>query len=113
MISLPPLYWYKELSKYAARLWPLVSTALAFTAWMYNLVWILIVGAYTKINALLASVDLANFGNADFSQWQYIGIVNAIFPLTESLALLSFYYTLWGLVIAIRWIKSFIPTVAN
>lgn len=42
-----------------------------------------------------------------------LNIANSFFPVTEALAMFSTLYTFWGVVLTVRWVKSFVPTVAN
>jgi hypothetical protein len=112
-MATPTIYWYSKLAEYAAKIIPFVASALAFWAWFYNIVAVLIVGSLNKIFNYLAAIDLSNYGNVDFSTWYYIGILNAVFPLTETFAMLSGYFVFWGALITLRWVKSFIPTIAN
>lgn len=82
-------------------------------AWGYNIVEMLIVGSLNAIYNQIISLDLSAMASADFAGWVYIGYVNAIFPLSECVALLGAFYTAWLTVILIRWVKSFIPTMSN
>ena len=56
---------------------------------------------------------ISTFGNVSLSSIPGIGYVNAVIPLSEMVALLVTFYSLWLLIILIRWVKSFIPTIAN
>lgn len=112
-MALPTLFWFTKIGDYAARVVPFVATALAFVAWAYNIVEVLIVGTFNAIASKIASLDTSFLTSADFSAFQWVTTLNAVFPLSESLGLLGALFTYKMVIIAIRWLKSFIPTVAN
>lgn len=109
-----PSIWY--LNKTAGMLrWiaPLAGGALSFILFITNVFTILVFGALDAIATALDSLDTSQFGGASFAVIAGIGYVNAIFPLAEILIVLTAYYTAWLIVIGVRWVKSFIPTVSN
>jgi hypothetical protein len=112
-MALPTIFWFTKIGEYSARIIPFVATFLGFMAWCYNIVEILIVGSLNAIYNAIASLDISALGGADFAAWTYIGFVNAIFPLSEALAMLGAFYIAWISIIVLRWVKSFIPTMAN
>ncbi len=112
-MALPTIYWFSKVREVLEKVFPFVTSGLALLAWWYNIVAVALVGALHWIRNALNALDLSAFAPADFSAWPYIGVINAIFPLTESLALLGAYFTVWIAVIVVRWVKSFIPTLAN
>jgi hypothetical protein len=112
-MALPTIYWFSKIIEYVARVVPVVASVLAFFAWAYNIAEMLVIGSLNAIINQIASLDISQLGSADFSAWIWIGYVNALFPLGESIALLGAYYTAWMVVILVRWVKSFIPTMSN
>ena len=108
-----PSIWY--LNKTAGMLrWiaPIAGSGLSFILFVTNVFTILVWGALDAIAEALNTLDLSAFGNAQFTIIQGIGFVNAIFPLGEILIVMTAYYTAWITVISVRWIKSFVPTIA-
>jgi hypothetical protein len=63
--------------------------------------------------ARFAELDLSKLQSADFSSIEMIGAVNAMFPVSEFVFLLTIYSGAWILLILLRWCKSFIPTFSN
>ncbi|MFK5921652.1 MAG: hypothetical protein QM496_05690 [Verrucomicrobiota bacterium] len=54
------------------------------------------------------------FSNLNFSAVAEVsGLVNHFFALSETLAMSLAYFTMFSALLLFRWIKSFIPTVAN
>lgn len=109
----PSIYWLQKAAEILGKIAPIAGTILGFIAWLYNLIEVVIIGTIDFITAKLAEIDTSAFSNANFASLQWIGYLNAVFPLSEYLAILSAYYIAWGVVVLIRWIKSFVPTVAN
>jgi len=112
-MALPSPFWLQDALNKLARVVPFVSTILAFFAWAYSIVEVLIVGVLNLIKNQIASLDLSMLGGANFAEWAWIGYVNALFPLSEAIGILGAYYTAWMSIIILRWIKSFVPTMAN
>ena len=42
-----------------------------------------------------------------------LNVINAVIPLKEGWAMLVAMLALWAIILAVRWIKSFIPTMAG
>ena len=61
----------------------------------------------------LSDGDLGGLQNANFATLDFISYVNAVFPLSEFVGLMTIYGLAWTTLICIRWAKSFIPTIAN
>lgn len=68
------------------------------------------------------TVEIANkiasivFPTLDFSlsAWTtYLPLINTFIPLYEMWSITVFTATFWGIVLTIRWIKSFIPALSN
>lgn len=107
------VYWLLKASEILGKHAKFVATLVAFVAWVYDLIDRLIGAALSGILDLLHGVDLSSFQKAAFTTVENIGLVNGIIPLSETLTVFQAYFTAWGVVVLIRWIKSFIPTVAN
>lgn len=58
------------------------------------------VSAHGSVSGAVAAMEVA-------------GVINSIVPLEEALAWFSALFAFWAIVIAIRWLKSVIPTVSN
>ncbi|MCW1921500.1 hypothetical protein OKA05_02980 [Luteolibacter arcticus] len=112
MIEIPSMFWFNKVKDYAAKLLPLAATVIAFFAWFFNIVALVFVAGVDWITSTLNTIQLAG-GGAEFSVWPMIGLLNAIFPLAETLGILSAYFTFWAVIISVRWVKSFIPTLSN
>jgi hypothetical protein len=112
-MALPSHWWLNQAGQHLRWFGPLAGGAISFILFITNIFTILIWGALDAIKTALEALDTTAFAGASFTIITGIGYVNAIFPLSEILIVLSAYYTAWIIVISVRWIKSFIPTVAN
>lgn len=109
----PSIYWLQMAAQTLAKIVPGVATLLGFIAWLYNIVEIVLVSGIDYLTQKLAEIDTSSFSDANFNSLQWIGYLNAVFPLSEYLGILSAYFTAWGCVVLVRWVKSFFPTIAN
>ena len=112
-MALPTIYWFTKVAEYVARVVPFVSTVLAFFAWSYNIVALAIVGPLSEARLSLEGVAVVNSVAVDWQVYEWIGLVNAVLPLSEGLALLSAYWTFCLSMNLFRWAKSFVPTLSN
>ena len=88
----------------------LVTAITGFIAWLTDIV----IAAMDKItlwigqivNMQWSTVDMSSIGTA-------LGVCNTVFPLVETIAIWTGLYTLWAIVLILRWIKLFIPTMAG
>jgi hypothetical protein len=112
-MALPSIWWLSKAGNALRWINPIATAVITTTLFITNVFTILVFGALDACATALQSVNVSGFGNASFAIIQGIGYVNAIFPLAEILIILTAYYTAWISVISIRWVKSFIPTVAN
>lgn len=112
-MALPTLYWFTKIGDYVARVVPFVASVLAFFAWAYNIVAVLIVAGINAIYEGVMSLDTSFASGASFGGLEWIGYVNAVIPLDAWLALLSALMVFKIAVVGLRWVKSFIPTMAN
>lgn len=112
-MALPSIFYLNSMAKMLRWLGPVAASVITFTLFVTNIFTILVFGALDAIATALQSLDTSGFGNASFAVITGIGYVNAIFPLAEILIVLTAYYTAWGIIISVRWVKSFVPTIAN
>jgi hypothetical protein len=83
---------------------------LAGVAWamLEGLVW-----AVSTISDGIQEITVSGILKPDSSILVYGAFMNRFLPLTESFAMIAVLASLWSVVIAVRWIKSFIPTLSN
>jgi hypothetical protein len=107
------MFWLSEAGRLLSNWAPgfgLVSAVFVFVTDTINRV----VGAgLTFVGEKIDQLDLTALKGAQFTTIQAIGYANAIFPLSEALNVLGAYFAAVCIVFLIRWVKSFIPTVAN
>ena len=107
------MWWLSKAANALSWLGPIATSLITLALFVTNIFTMLVFGALDAAATAIQTLDLSRFGNAQFAIIQGIGYVNAIFPLAEILIVLAAYYTAWISVISIRWVKSFIPTIAN
>jgi hypothetical protein len=90
--------------------WVIFTT---FLAWITGGIPALVTSVMVRISDAVAALTFSELGSVDFSALEYIAYVNALIPLTEFVYLVGIYVTAWVTVISIRWVKSFVPTIAN
>lgn len=112
MILLLPILLLKKFLDGNAKAAKSFAILVAWLLWMFGIVQASVAALGDTITKFMA-LDMSAFYGVNFAGLDYIGVVNAIIPLSEFLALLSIYLTAWGLVIVLRWIKSIIPTMGN
>lgn len=112
-MALPSIFYLNSAAKALRWLGPVAGALISFVLFVTNVFTILVWGALDAIATALGTLDTSAFGGAQFSIITGIGYINAIFPLGEILIVLTAYYTAWITVISVRWIKSFVPTIAN
>lgn len=110
---MPSIWWLSKAGNALRWLNPIATAVITTTLFITNVFTMLVFGALDAMATALQTLDVSGFGNAQFAVIQGIGYVNAIFPLGEILIILTAYYTAWISVISIRWVKSFVPTIAN
>ncbi len=81
--------------------------------WLCGTIQYCISEVLSSFAGMLTSIDTQAFRNVSFGSIEYVGYVNAFIPVSEFIGLMSIYLTIWATVILLRWIKSFIPTMAN
>lgn len=102
-----------RITDWLARAERFLSVILAGVVWAVNAYVGVFKDAWALVTEKLAELDPGAIGSANFGLLEGIGYVNAVFPVTEVVGLYTLYFTAWLCLILIRWVKSFIPTVAN
>lgn len=102
-----------KLMRHLAKNSKWVASAFAFCLWVKGLIDQAVLVVISQITQAINSLDLGAFTNVNLAGVSMIGVANAILPISEFVTLLAVYLTIWSTVIIIRWIKSFVPTVAN
>ena len=99
------LYWLSSAGKAAAVGGgvSLFFTDLVDNTFMGILEWVL---------GMLDQLDLAEFA-PNRGLIASIETINGIIPLSEFITMFAAYGVAWGIVLLVRWVKSFIPTVSN
>lgn len=73
----------------------------------------LITTTTAEIANAIASIVFPSF-DFSLSLWtDYLPIINTVMPLYEMWSITVFTAAFWSLILTVRWIKSFIPAVAN
>lgn len=90
-----------------------LAAIVTFVVWITEIIDMAISAVLNQIVEAFNSLDLSAFQSVSLASLEYIGYANAILPVSEFVVLLSLYVTAWLTIIIIRWVKSFIPTVAN
>lgn len=81
-----------------------------FITWFLDL----IIESMDDITMHLEALTAAEWPTLDTAGIAEIaGVANALFPMTETITIFSSLYVLWGVVLLVRWIKSFVPTLAG
>jgi hypothetical protein len=114
-INLPSwfLQFSVDLASWAGKYLKLILMIFTFILWITNLVDLAITAVFSQIINYISSLDVSAFTNVSLSSIEFVGYVNAIIPVSEFVVLMGLYFSAWLLVILIRWIKSFVPTIAN
>ena len=107
------LFFSQTLLAWAVRNTKKVAAIAAFVFWIIGFIEVAIVGVVKAIVLLIQSIDTTGLGNVDLSTAEWIGYFNSVLPLTEMIGLLILYFSLLTTIYTIRWIKSFVPTIAN
>jgi hypothetical protein len=108
-----PLEFFAKLLDYCAKHVRWIGLAMAFLAWVTGFIKACITDTLTRLSGYLDAINLDNFQNVSFATLELVGYANAIVPISEFITLMTAYLVAWLTVITVRWIKSFVPTVAN
>ena len=72
------------------------------------------IGGMDKITGWLTSITQTAWPEVQAAEISSVlALANAVFPLSYAITVFSSLYLLWGIVLLVRWIKSFVPTIAN
>lgn len=112
-----PLLFFVKVAQALANNSKYVAIAIAFLLWITNVIDVLITTSIAQTVNAFANLNSQTFGTTggttDLNSIEYIGYANSALPIAEFLVLSTLFVTAWVTVISIRWLKSFIPTVAN
>ena len=111
-----PTYAAIKVFEWVWKMRTTIVVAMGFLLWITKIIQTLIVAGFRSIFEMINGIDfnaVQQLEPPQVASLELIGFVNALFPLAECMALLSIYYTLWIAIITLRWVKSFIPTIAN
>jgi hypothetical protein len=108
-----PQEFFFKLMRHLAKNSKFIASAFAFCLWVKGLIDQAVIIVISQIKQAIDTLDLAVFSNVNLGGVSMIGVANAILPISEFVTVLGVYLTIWSTVIIIRWIKSFVPTVAN
>lgn len=107
------VYWLSRMMDALVSVSKALGVLVAFLLWVGLILEKVVAAGLQQIIGRLNSVQLSEVRNVTLASMEWIGYVNAIIPLSEMIALLIAFFTACLTVVTIRWIKSFIPTVAN
>lgn len=108
-----PVIFFSKVANALAKNGRFVALFVAFIAWATSLIDAIVNVVLTQIRDAILSIDVSAFQSVSIASLEWIGYANAILPVSEFVILLGLYVTAWLTVILIRWIKSFVPTIAN
>lgn len=106
-------YWLTAASNCLVKISRFAATGIGFAVAVVLWINSLFIGALNLLASKLATIDVSWLKPAALSSIQWIGYFNAIYPLSETAIMFGAYLTAWLVIIIVRWVKSFIPTVAN
>ncbi len=115
MFPLPSLQFLITLSNFISRsvkVITIIGAILLFCVQKYTSLWSVAISNIYDLIVIFRG-DIVRMGSANFATLDYISYVNGVLPLAELVGLFTTYTALWLLIITIRWIKSFIPTMSN
>jgi len=108
-----PWVWMGKILDYLAKHFTWIGFLMTFVMWITDCFDAIIGGGLDLMINKIAEMNMDSFQQASFSSLEGIQYINAVFPVTEFLQLSVAYCSLMVVVIALRWIKSFIPTISN
>lgn len=112
-MALPSLEFLSRIGQLVIRAIPFVGSVMGFVAWIYDLGERVLAGGLNWILTQVSAIDTSVFSNAAFGTVAGIGYANAVFPLSEFVTIWAAVFTAAGAIVLIRWVKSFIPAIAN
>ena len=108
-----PIIFFSKILNHLGRFSAAWAMFCGFLAWILGVIDALVTVVMDQLTALFNSFSTSGLGNVNFATVENIGLVNALFPLSEFITMCGIYVTAWVTVIIIRWVKSFVPTMAN
>lgn len=107
------LYWLNRAAALLGKYGWFCGGAAGLIFWFYDVLEIAVEAGLTYILSKISDLELQQLQGVTFATLEWVGYANGILPLSEMLVLCGVYLTAWGTLLGIRWIKSFIPTIAN
>lgn len=112
-MALPSLTWLSGVGTAAARLITWLGSGMSLVTWVFDIGEKMLAGGLNFMIDRLSTLDTSLFSKAAFATVAGIGYANAVFPLAEFVNIWTAVFTGISVVLIIRWVKSFIPTMAN
>jgi hypothetical protein len=112
-MALPSLSWLARVGESALKAIPFFGSGLGLIALVFDFGEKLLVGSINYVIDTINAMDTSMFSNAAFASVQGIAYANAVFPLSEFVTIWTAVFAAAAGIILIRWVKSFVPTVAN
>lgn len=103
----------QKIGEWLGKLVTFTGTGVGLVVWIFDLGNRVIGAGLGWISGKLDVVNPDAWDNVSFAGVAFIGYANAVFPLTEAVQIWSSLATACLAISAIRWVKSFIPTIAN
>lgn len=108
-----PLLFFWKFANWAAKNGKGVSLSVAFLLWVNNVIDNVIAVTVDGVAMGLKLINLDAFANVNLATLPYIGFINGVFPLTEFVQMGTIFVAACVALVVIRWVKSFVPTIAN
>lgn len=108
-----PLIWLGKAAQHLSKNSKVAAFGAGFVAWITGFIDGLITATIEQLYHFFQNIITDQFTDITLTTIDYIAYANAVLPLSEFVVLMGIYVTAWVTVICIRWVKSFVPTVAN
>lgn len=110
--EMTPIGMFQLAWPYAKAAFQVAASLAGLAAALGSMLWAF-VDTQGGLAGLAAHIDLITASVQGLPSSTILNYVNRVFPLTELLGLLAAYYAFIVLCIAVRWIRSFIPTMGG
>jgi len=107
------LWSIKTIGNLLGKWAPLLASAGGIMTIVLGFVNNVLVGSLTYIIESLDRIDVSGFTHPTLAGLDMLSTLNCLFPISEFVTFLTAYWVAWGIIVCIRWVKSFVPTVAN
>jgi len=112
-MATPTLYWLVSVARVLGKVVPGFATITGLITLVYDLGNQMLAGVLNLAISQISAIDTSAFSEVSFATITSIGLANAVFPLAELVTIWTALFSAMGVIIAFRWIKSFVPTVSN